>query len=348
MNWLTGLGLACLPGSVVGFIAYLRSQKMVQDLSIIPSYKANQLQNLLETTFRRNQSNLAQISGKIVCSHPLTAEFSRQPCVYHKSEITWEYDLVECYRKYLDSDGNVTRSQRIDKSTYDHDRRTSSRRNPYSYSRGMADKEQVSFQKKKSNIHSAASELVNYVTQETYYDSETGERFLLERETSRKTETAYSIVRQVPFFVADETGKVKVDPTKAEIEPTLALEAEVSPGQSNSPLSLDLSRRRFSGGGDRETVSFTYKEWIIPTDATVFVMGEVNLEQADPVIRKPISGGRLLISLKSAAALLEEHRLNANTYLTGSLFMLGVGIVTLIHWLESLRSRSPSGSYQGY
>lgn len=395
MNWLTLLGLLCLPGSLFSFFEYLRSQRLVQQLSATRLLKVAELRNLGQTSPKG--SNLAQVYGRIVCDRPLVSEFSRQPCVYYKSEITWEYDEAECYRKYLNSEGDVAYRERISEGEYQNALRLGSRAK--SYPGGMTGKrpglgysDSGSFQKRvdpgysdsfqqkpgsgyfsaasfqqkpgsgyppsdffqkkpgysdypqkpgfpghleKSQFSEAGPPQKYYSN--VYYDPSTGREYLLERETETRTETLHSVVRQLPFFIEDETGRVRVDPTGAEVEAMLVVDETVFPGKGPSRFNFDF-KRYFSRmrTENRSTRSFVYKEWVLPVDGMAFAMGEVRSEVGDPVIRKPLSGGRFIIAPKSAEALLEEHRSNAYGFLAGSLVLLGIGVFTVLHLLQSL------------
>lgn len=74
---------------------------------------------------------MAQVYGRVVCDRPLVSELSRQPCVYYKSEISWEYDEIECYRRYLNSQGDVAYSERISEGEYQNALRLGSRAKSY-------------------------------------------------------------------------------------------------------------------------------------------------------------------------------------------------------------------------
>jgi len=66
MNWLTLLGLLCLPGSLFSFVEYLRSQRLVQQLSTTRLLKVAELRNLGQTSPQAKGANLAQVYGRVV------------------------------------------------------------------------------------------------------------------------------------------------------------------------------------------------------------------------------------------------------------------------------------------
>jgi hypothetical protein len=384
MNWLMLLGLLCLPASLFSFVEYLRSQRLVQQLSATRLLKIAELRHLGQTNPQAKGANLAQVYGRVVCDRPLVSELSRQPCVYYKSEISWEYDEIECYRRYLNSQGDVAYSERISEGEYQNALRLGSRAKSYpgkmvgkkpglgysdsgsfqkrvdpDYSNSFPQKPNPgypgsgSFQKKpgypdypqqlgspgypqKSPFSEVSSPQKHYAN--VYYDPSTGREYLLERETRTRDETLHSVVRQIPFFIEDETGRVRVDPTGAEIEAMSVVDEHIFPGKGPSRFNFNL-KRYLSGvrTENRSTRAFIYKEWVIPVDAMAFTMGQVRFEAGDPVIRKPLSGERFMIAPKSPEALLEEQRSNASSYLVGSVVLLGIGIFTVLHLLQSLQ-----------
>ncbi|MFS8903421.1 E3 ubiquitin ligase family protein [Synechococcus sp. H60.4] len=309
------------------------------------------------------------------------SEFSRQPCVYYQSEISWEYEEVECYRKYLNSEGEVVHSERISEREYQKARLSGSRSKTYPGKMmpkpGSSYSDSGSFPKKPSYNYPKEGRFQKYPNSDAldpfpkkagyssypqksvsagypeksqfsqtdrstkyydnvYYDPHTNCEYLLERETNTRRETLHSAVRQIPFFLEDETGRVRVDPSGAEIEPKLMVEERVFPGQSPSRCLFDL--RPYAprlGSENRSTRFFTYKEWAIPVDEMAFAMGQVRFEAGEPVIRKPVTGGRFTLALKPPEAFLAEHRSQANNHLTTAVALLGIGVFTVLYLLQS-------------
>ncbi|MEN9222361.1 MAG: GIDE domain-containing protein, partial [Thermostichus sp. BF3_bins_97] len=99
-------------------------------------------------------------------------------------------------------------------------------------------------------------------------------------------------------------------------------------------FSIDISSRIV--GRNRETKFFVYKEDILPVDTTVFVMGKLSFEAGEAVIKKPIAGGRFVISPKSNEELLKEHQNNVQNNLFASIAGLIVGVITVIYLLSKL------------
>ena len=90
---------------------------------------------------------------------------------------------------------------------------------------------------------------------------------------SRQTasETLSEVVRAVPFFVEDDTGRVEVDPQGSEVdakEMVDRFEPSASPGFTlgGAPVSFDE---------EANTLGYRYTESILPVDALVYVLGVV-------------------------------------------------------------------------
>jgi len=125
---------------------------------------------------------------------------------------------------------------------------------------------------------------------------------------SRQTasETLAEIVRVVPFFVEDDTGKVEVHPQGPEVDAQKVVdrfEPSASPGFTlgGAPVPFDE---------EANTLGYRYTESVLPVDAPVYVLGVVRddggigagLGQVDaPVEELPLmKGGKLASSLPSS------------------------------------------------
>ena len=125
---------------------------------------------------------------------------------------------------------------------------------------------------------------------------------------SRQTasETLSEVVRAVPFFVEDSTGKVEVHPQGSEVDAQEVVdrfEPSASPGFTlgGAPVPFDE---------DANTLGYRYTESILPVDAPVYVVGVVREDgcigagpgQVDaPVEELPLmKGGELASTLPSS------------------------------------------------
>jgi hypothetical protein len=85
------------------------------------------------------------------------------------------------------------------------------------------------------------------------------------------SETLSEVVRAVPFFVEDETGRVEVHPEGSEVDARKVVdrfEPSASPGFTlgGAPVSFDE---------EASTLGYRYTESVLPTDAPVYVLGVV-------------------------------------------------------------------------
>jgi hypothetical protein len=90
---------------------------------------------------------------------------------------------------------------------------------------------------------------------------------------SRQTasETLSEIVRAVPFFVEDSTGRVEVHPQGSEVDAKEVVdrfEPSASPGFTLGGAPVPFEE-------DANTLGYRYTESILPTDAPVYVLGVV-------------------------------------------------------------------------
>ncbi|MEN9220516.1 MAG: GIDE domain-containing protein, partial [Thermostichales cyanobacterium GMQP_bins_62] len=151
------------------------------------------------------------------------------------------------------------------------------------------------------------------------------------------SETLHKMTRSTPFYLKDETGQVRVDVTGGEVEAVVSVNEETMAPSANvltvsyGNFSLNLSNYASSSGeGYRKPRGFTYKESLLPVDTVVSVTGQVLFEGGKPVLRKPPSGGRLLVSLQSGNKLLEKKQQDAQVALGTSITGLIVGVVCLM------------------
>jgi len=178
-----------------------------------------------------------EVKGTLRCATPLIAEFSKVPCVYHKSEINRE---VEYYR--TGSDGK--------------------------------------------------------------------------RERRTRTESVHSNTKFAPCAVEDDSGKVAINFTGADVEGESVVDRRENEarGVAGAVLSIAL--------GSNESSSLRYTEVILTHDIPVYVMGEV---QADRSIGKPVEGSKNRVFVVSRKS--EEER---SKDLTRSMLWFLIGAIVLL------------------
>lgn len=342
------VGVLSLGVAVGQFFEYLKLQHLIRQLEKTKVYKAAQLQALVRSRQRSESPLLVQVTGKVVCAQPLFAELSQRPCVYYTSEVTWDYEETRYCRKTLDDKGNVIREEymrdRPEPSDYSYGTSYSSYK---SYSqkpnremnieRKKSSKkssiERSDIEKKKSDFHS--SDLLRYPAVGYQY-TEGGRTYWVVEENKRDSETIHKVTRSIPFYVQDETGRLRVDITGGEVESVAVVDE-----QTNAPSNVltinygtfSMSLANYSAAsseGYRKPRRFNYKESLLPLDTFVTITGQVASEGGEAVIRKPRAGGQLLVSLQSGNELLAKKKNEAQTSLGVSATGLVIGIICLI------------------
>ncbi|MEN9204642.1 MAG: GIDE domain-containing protein [Thermostichales cyanobacterium DRC_bins_46] len=317
-------GLLAAGAAVASFVEYVKLQQLIRQLQRTKVCKARELQALAVG----KSPPWVQVTGKILCPQPLLAELSQQRCVYYETEVAWDYEETRYCRRTLDDQGNVIREEYL-----------RDRPQPTEYSYGFGGslgwqprKEGVNVEKKQSRFDSS---LNSPTTGYTY--TEGGYTYWVVEEKKDGSETLHKMTRSTPFYLKDETGQVRVDVTGGEVEAVVSVNEETMAPSANvltvsyGNFSLNLSNYASSSGeGYRKPRGFTYKESLLPVDTVVSVTGQVLFEGGKPVLRKPPSGGRLLVSLQSGNELLEKKQQDAQVALGTSITGLIVGVVCLM------------------
>jgi hypothetical protein len=145
---------------------------------------------------------------------------------------------------------------------------------------------------------------------------------------SRTSETISSNSGSVPFFIEDESGKVRVVPDGAEFDAREVLNrfdpsADAGPSVSIGGFNMNL------GTGSR-TLGYRYKESIIPVDDRVFVLGVVD---ESGQISRPGNGrenASLIVSYRDEASLRDAWRRSARWQAYGSIGSAAVGVILIV------------------
>jgi len=156
-----------------------------------------------------------------------------------------------------------------------------------------------------------------------------------QRRTHRGSETVSSNEVVHPFWVRDPTGAVLVDPQGADID----WEKSVEKFKRGEPDGATLTLGSFSiniGGvalsGGRRTIGYRYKEWLLPADRSVYVLGALTLCDGGPCISKPgEKGQKFILSTKSEEEIV-KHAGRAIFWLTvccGVAFLAGIVLVVV-------------------
>jgi hypothetical protein len=158
-----------------------------------------------------------------------------------------------------------------------------------------------------------------------------------ELQTSRGSETVSSMEQAPPFFVEDASGRVAVNPDRAEFDaPTLVDRFDQS--EDSPAVNVSIGGVQISGGG-RRTIGYRYLEKALVVDTPIYVLGAV---QENGVIGDPRDhhgGKRLLISVRSEEAIEQSLAKSAHWQAYGGLGTAAVGAALFIIGLVRMALR---------
>lgn len=140
--------------------------------------------------------------------------------------------------------------------------------------------------------------------EEEYWENDSEGR--RQRKTRRGSEEVSRMLRDPPFFLDDGTGRIRVDPTGAAIEPEKSF-SSFEPGEGAGSIrvgsfSLNLG---LSFGAGRRTLGYRFEERCIPVGRELYAIGQVTDAGGTLALRKPEEKGkRFIVSLRSEEAIL--------------------------------------------
>jgi E3 Ubiquitin ligase len=180
-------------------------------------------------------------------------------------------------------------------------------------------------------VHYSMRVVREYEEQVTERDSEGKTR----RETRRGSETITSNSQSVPFWLADRSGEIRVEPEGATIETVQVLdEFRTASDTGNSTrlsfggFSLDVGALTGSG---RRTLGYRYVESILPSDRQIFVVATASDAHQDLMLHQPTEPGRaFIISLKPEEVLIRSTQQAITYSLAGMIASLGIGVILLV------------------
>ncbi|GAB4214885.1 MAG: hypothetical protein OHK0012_13790 [Synechococcales cyanobacterium] len=155
-----------------------------------------------------------------------------------------------------------------------------------------------------------------------------GER---EQETVRGSSTEASNQRSIPFWLEDNTGRIRVLPDGAEFMAETLL-SRFEPEAMMGGMSLRVggfTLRVGAGSGGRRTLGYQFEEKGIPVGRSVFILGEVTNPDGELQIHRPTQG-RFVISSKPVEELIRGGQVMANGLLAGSVVTSVAGVVLLV------------------
>lgn len=160
--------------------------------------------------------------------------------------------------------------------------------------------------------------------EEEWYKDDEGKQ---QKRIHKGSDTLFSETRHVPFYVNDGTGRLKVDPSDADIELESALsrfEPEHGLRFSGSQLRLgDITVHMSSGlpalSRGRRTLGYRFEEAIFPPTGTLYLLGTVQDHGGTLTLVKPKEKGqRYIISHKSEEELVSQQDQHSKLFFWGS------------------------------
>jgi hypothetical protein len=169
----------------------------------------------------------------------------------------------------------------------------------------------------------------------TVTDPETGREEQRTRQATRRgSETVSSNSRSIPFVVRDETGTIAVDPEDAKLDTEQVVD-RFEPQSAASGGTISFGGMSFSVGSSdrgarRRTLGYRFKEWILPLNRPVYILGQASDKSGQLRIQKPTDKGKFIISLKSEEELLKSAKTGMTWSLIASIILFLAGVVLVI------------------
>jgi len=140
--------------------------------------------------------------------------------------------------------------------------------------------------------------------EEEYWENDSEGR--RQRKTRRGSEEVSRMLRDPPFFIEDGTGRIRVEPSGAAIEPEKSF-SSFEPGEGSGSIragafSLSVAMGLAAG---RRTLGYRFEERCIPVGREVYAIGQASDSGGTLALRKPdAKGKRFIVSLRSEEAIL--------------------------------------------
>lgn len=154
------------------------------------------------------------------------------------------------------------------------------------------------------------------------------------RRTHRGTDTVSQNEVLQPFYVRDETGQVVVDPEGADIDWVESVDRFERGEPEGGTLSLGGFRLNLGGvrlGGGRRTIGYRCREWILPPQRQVYILGGARPVGDEPGVGEPgQQGTKFLVSTKSEEEIVRGARRAILWFTVGAILCAGAGAVLLV------------------
>lgn len=204
-----------------------------------------------------NYSEMVELKGQAICSNPLKGEFSGKNCVYYKSEVYREYEILVEKR---DSQGKLTRNW------------------------------------------------------------------------ERRNERVGGTEKSVEFLLKDESGEIPISIEGANKISQKVIDTFEPAPSAGGGLSFSFGNFTFSNSSSNRTIGYKKVEYCIPTDSSLYILGEVNDRDGKLKVSKPIDKkNQFIVSAKSEEELISQFEKSAKITLIISYILVVLGGLSIIY-----------------
>ena len=156
-----------------------------------------------------------------------------------------------------------------------------------------------------------------------------------EWQITRGSESLSSNQESTPFFVEDTTGRVRIDPSGAEVDAPTTVDRFEDATNEAQQVSVDLTGIYIGGNGGRRTLGYRHQEQALEVGTPVYVLGAVR-ESGEIGAPPRGSQGRFIVSHRSEEALTESWGSSARHLGYAAVACLALGALGLVAGLVLL------------
>ncbi len=154
----------------------------------------------------------------------------------------------------------------------------------------------------------------------------------------KKSDTVSSHSNTSPdFAIEDETGKIFVNPTGAELYTVKTFSKfEQGTDSKNGGLNISIGGFNISSGPSIRTIGFKYEEFSIPLNTNLYVIGDINDRSGKLTISKPKDKkSPFIVSTKSEDELTDSLGKSVKWMKIAAYACFGIGTALLIYGIIS-------------
>lgn len=173
------------------------------------------------------------------------------------------------------------------------------------------------------------STTITHVYEERYRDTDSNGN--TRWRTRKRNDIVSEDVQHVPFYVQDDTGKIKINSNEAKIdaiEVVNKLEQKVEEKVSYGNVAIEIASAVFNTSSSK-TIGYRMVESIVPIDKKLYILGEASNASGELSIQESSDSKKsFIISTKSEAQLIKKQT-SALKWLTIGFATFLIGAITL-------------------